>query len=318
MGAGRLNSQMAISVSIIAPTHNTGRRVLDLLDALDRQTFPRERFEVILVDDASGDDTPDLAAGGGRATVIRLEEHGGPYVARNRGIEAACGELLAFTDGDCVPDPRWIERGVAAFERGDVDLLAGHLDTPLGDRPNLATLFDAGLHYDQERYASEGYAAGGNMWVRRSTLERFGHFNERLLTGGDQEFGRRVTSAGGTIRYARDVIVGHAARTSLRSVAKKQFRLGYQWAQHLYHSTGPLSRRPLLCAHPRSYLPRTTLPMLPRLEEKGFVPSRRRRLELVVAQYLFIRVPMLAGNLAGVAKERRLPPRSRFESVTSA
>ena len=93
-------------------------------------------------------------------------------------------------------------------------------------------------------------------------------------------------------------------------MARKQFRLGFQAAQHLYHSEGALSRRPLVCAHPRSYLPRRSLDMLPRLKTMGFRPSRRRLLEMVVGQYFVLRLPMLAGNIAGVLKERRLPPRA--------
>ena len=281
--------------------------MLNLLRALEVQTVPAEDFEVIVVDDASADDTADWAARGG-ARVARLEQHGGPYVARNLGIELARGEFLAFTDADCVPRPDWLERGAAALG-GGADIVAGHLDTPLGERPNLATLFDAGRHYDQERYAAEGWAATGNLWARRDLFERLGRFNAALTTGGDNEFGRRVSAAGGRVVYAPDVVVGHEARRSLRSVARKQYRLGYQAAKHLYHSEGSLAGRPLLCAHPRSYLPRREVGGLERLARMSYRPGRVRRAQMAVVQYFFLRVPLLAGNIAAVFEERRRPPR---------
>ena len=96
---------MEVLVSVIAPMHRTGDGILNLLAALERQTFARDRFEVILVDDCSGDGTPDAAEAAGGARVFRWS-HGGPYPARNRGIAEARGRLLAFTDDDCLPGAR--------------------------------------------------------------------------------------------------------------------------------------------------------------------------------------------------------------------
>lgn len=302
-------------VSVIAPAHDNAEEVERFLAALAAQTAPAGLFEVIVADDHSSDSTAEVVERHPIARLVRLTERGGSYVARNAGLAVARGELLAFVDSDCVPDPDWVLNGIAALERTAADIVAGHLLVPIGDRPTLGTLFEAGRYYDQSRYASNGYSATGNLWTRRSVIDRFGPFNDRLTTGGDKEFGVRVSSSGGTVAYAADVVVRHDPRHGLRDVSRKEYRLGFQAAQHLYHSHSDLRGSDLLCAHPRSYLPRTEIAGLDRLERQGFRAGRAKRLQMATAQYLYLRLPFLAGNIAGVLKERRLPPRVAAEAV---
>ena len=98
---------MEPDVSVIIPAMNAAGTLPDCLLALRAQTMPRERFEVIVVDDGSTDSTAAVAEKY-RTRVIRLR-NSGPAVARNRGVEAAKGNILVFTDADCAPEPSFLE-----------------------------------------------------------------------------------------------------------------------------------------------------------------------------------------------------------------
>jgi glycosyltransferase involved in cell wall biosynthesis len=297
-------------VSVIVPVRNGADSVHRLLDCLRAQTAPDASFEVIVVDDCSTDGTADAAGAGGFATVVRTSRHGGPYVARNLGLSAARGELIAFTDGDCRPDASWIERGIDAFATSDADLIAGHIEVPLGASPSIPALVDFARHYlDQEFLVGNGFGATANLWVRRDVFGRVGPFNERLLSGGDHEFGMRAAAAGATLVYRRDVVVTHAPRDRARELARKQFRLGYGSAQHLYFAEGPLRERAHVCLHPGAYLPHRRLFGQARLEAAGYRPGAWRSLRMLAVNYLFAQLPMIAGNIAGTVEQRRLPPR---------
>src|SRR4051812_25416434 len=97
-------------------THNRRERLIAMLDSLRAQTVGRDRFEVIVVDDASSDGTQEelerqSARGDLNLKVIRRQTGGGPAVARNEGWRAASATLVAFTDDDCVTVPAWLEAG---------------------------------------------------------------------------------------------------------------------------------------------------------------------------------------------------------------
>jgi len=90
-------------VSVIVPAYNAARTLGACLEALGQQTMPREQYEIILVDDGSTDDTAQIAGRYAGVKVLKLARNRGAAAARNAGIAAAQGELLLFTDADCIP-----------------------------------------------------------------------------------------------------------------------------------------------------------------------------------------------------------------------
>ena len=98
---------MSPSFTIVVPTFNRPRQLTACLDALTKLEYPRERWEVIVVDDASPEPPRNvIAAYCNRLRVsLLIQSHSGPACARNRGVEQASGELIAFTDDDCAPTP---------------------------------------------------------------------------------------------------------------------------------------------------------------------------------------------------------------------
>jgi glycosyltransferase involved in cell wall biosynthesis len=296
-------------VSVVVPVHNAAPQIPGLLGALAGQSAPRELFEVLVVDDASTDASAEAVRAHGIARLLGASRRAGSYAARNLGIENAQGRYLAFTDVDCRPAATWIERGLAVIDAGDCDLLAGRVDMPLGRRPGVAAMLDAARHLDQERYATQGFAATANMWAGRDAFERYGRFNAALRAGGDAEFGKRAVGAGARLRYAADVVVRHPPRTGLRELARKEFRIGHGHGQRIYERDASTRDDAVWCTDLRMWLPPRDIQGLDRLRRRGYDPRGRERRALLFAQYLAAHLPMMAGSLKCVVDHRGLPRR---------
>jgi glycosyltransferase involved in cell wall biosynthesis len=263
----------------------------DLLRSLHAQTLPADAFEIVVVDDASDDDTAEVAARGG-ARVIRQPVNAGSYAARNAGIEQTEAPVLAFTDADCRPTPTWLEHGLAALGEA-AELVAGRIAVPVAPGASVAGLLDSVRFLDQERYVTFGWGATANLLVRRSLLERIGPFDARLRSGGDMDFGTRASRAGTPPRYAHDAVVEHENRDSVREVVRKAYRIGRGvMARHRAAHGRRSALRAALA--PGSVLPRRGFPGSDRLPPLSPV----RRLQVHAAEYVLVRLPMTAGRVA--------------------
>src|SRR5689334_6517067 len=110
-------------VSVIVPVYNDQQRIVTCVEALLAQDYPRECYEVLVVDNGSTDGT--LAALKALPITSLVENtKRGSYAARNKALQQAKGEVIAFTDSDCTPVPGWLAAGVAAIEAG-ADLVGG-------------------------------------------------------------------------------------------------------------------------------------------------------------------------------------------------
>ena len=214
-------------VSVIIPVRDDRAGVRRCMHALAGQTYPSSRFEVVLVDDGSAD--PVSSAEWPLAAVrVCRQARAGSYAARNTGIAQSRGDVLAFTDADCVPEPDWLRRACAALERhpewGAIGGRIVILDS--GPAATPAERYERRYAFPQESYiAHDNFGVTANLVVRRSTIDHVGPFDGRLHSGGDWEWGQRARAAGVVIAYARDVVVGHPARTSLASLLHKQTRV---------------------------------------------------------------------------------------------
>jgi glycosyltransferase involved in cell wall biosynthesis len=133
-------------VSVIVPVFENPTGLQRCLGALEAQSYPASRFEVLVVDNGSRRSPGPIVAGHPRARLI-VEPRPGSYCARNAGIRQARGEILAFTDADCVPDQAWVERGVLALEQDPGrGLIGGRVQVSLRDpaRPTALELFHHG------------------------------------------------------------------------------------------------------------------------------------------------------------------------------
>jgi len=206
---------MSPRVSVVVPVRNRRDLLADCLDGLAAQTFGD--FEVVVVDDGSTDGSGDGAAARTIAgKPVRVIDGGGQGAvhARRVGVAAATGDVLAFTDSDCVPDRRWLERAVAAIDRG-ADIVNGHT-RPARPLLPLERSMASGL---------EGLYPTCNMLYRRAAYERAGGFDDTMGGhwgfrpdsrsrgdgfGEDTLLAWRLIRSGATVAYEPDAVVEHA------------------------------------------------------------------------------------------------------------
>lgn len=220
------------TVTVVVPVYNDVARLRTCLAALAAQDYPADRFDVVVADNASTEDLrPALPAGDARFAVV-LEPRRGSYVARNTAARHATGEVLAFTDGDCIPRPDWLSRAVAALTTPDPpDAVGGDINILFrrGSRPTTGPeLYETVEGFDQERFVRvTHFAATANLVVPRETFRRVGDFNAALKSGGDLEWGRRLHEMGGRLDFAADAVVDHPSRPSWRDLTHKTVRIAH-------------------------------------------------------------------------------------------
>ncbi|NLO91125.1 MAG: glycosyltransferase [Elusimicrobia bacterium] len=217
-------------VSIVIPAYNAARTIGQTLTACLSQTLP---CEVIVVDDGSTDNTPELARGFAGVKLLR-QSNAGPATARNAGWRAASGELVFFTDSDCVPEKDWVEKLLAMFDSDEVGAAGGTYGIM-----NPHSLAARCIHYEIQFRHSRlpdrvRYLGTFSLAVRKSLLERFGGFDQsfRIACGEDADFTYRLTEAGCVLRFTREARVGHYFPESTRAFLRQQFWRGY-WIMRL-------------------------------------------------------------------------------------
>lgn len=277
-------------VSVIVPVKDDPRLAL-CLDALLRQTYPGEAVEIVVVDNGSAEPPSGHAVGHPRVTVVR-EPRPGSYAARNAGVARSTGEILAFTDSDCRPDPTWLVNALARLGE-DADLVTGEVAVFAADpaRPTPVEAYELVQGFPQRRYAEEsGWAATANLVTTRSVFDAVGPFDARLSSGGDADWGRRATGQGFRLRYDATVRVRHPARVTFRDCYAKLLRV-HQGAHDRAVIAG--LRSPVRLRS-RALLP--PVGAVRRSARRGVLPGGRARLAYVVGE-CFVRYAAVAATL---------------------
>lgn len=215
-------------VSIIIPTYQDWERLKLCINALQKQTYAKFMFEVVIVNNDPEDSIPSDVILPDNFKIID-ESKSGSYAARNAAISIANGEILGFTDSDCLPAEKWIENAVKVLDQGNCDRIAGNIEIfyENEDDPTNAELYEKVFAFKQAEVAKNmGSAVTGNMFARKKVFDAVGLFNESLFSGGDHEWARRAQAKGFAIVYAEDVTIYHPARKSLQELLKKAKRVG--------------------------------------------------------------------------------------------
>jgi len=212
-------------ISVVVPARDGAGSLPGLLASLEAQTLARDRFEVVVVDNASADATAEVARGAG--AVVVSEPVPNRSRARNRGIEAARAERIAFTDADCVASPGWLEALLACD--GEAPLLAGPVITTVsGDPPGAVERLEQRWRFAQEHWVREGWAATANLCVEHAALEAIGGFDPAYRhIGEDADLCVRARRAGFALGWCPAAEVSHEAEFELRPMLKRAFRHGY-------------------------------------------------------------------------------------------
>jgi GT2 family glycosyltransferase len=200
------------AVTVVAATYRRAGLLPRLVEAVANQQVPGG-LELILVDDASPDDTPAVLAALSERhpclTVLRQERNAGPATARNRGWRAATGDVILFTDDDCVPQPGWA--AALAARLADADLAQGRT------LPDPAQELNTGPFSRTLEVTSEsGFYQTCNMAYRRDLLEQLGGFDEEFpdAAGEDTDLAWRALAGGARSVFEPDAVVHHDIRPS--------------------------------------------------------------------------------------------------------
>jgi len=223
-------------VSVVVCTYNGSRTISECLDALTRLDYPD--YEVIVVDDGSTDGAAAIA----RRYACRLiqTENRGLSSARNAGLGAATGEIVAYLDDDASPDPHWLTYLAATFLSSSHAGVGGPNVAPPGDGPIAECVARAPggpVHVLLTDREAE-HIPGCNMAFRKACLEAIGGFDPRFRVAGDDvDVCWRLQERGWTLGFSPAAMVWHHRRNSLYAYWKQQ--IGYGRAEAMLERKWP-------------------------------------------------------------------------------
>lgn len=232
-------------VSLVICTRNRADRLRSCLGYIRRMSYPVDRWELVIVDNCSTDATADVIREFSRSSSARVisltEPAAGLGRARNTGLEATSGEIIAFTDDDCYPAENYLQAVAAAFERADLAFIGGRVElfSP-DDAPVTITTGRPEQDYEPGCIIPAGAIHGANMAFRREVFRRLGGFNELLGAGTrfpaeDVEFLTRASLAGYRGAYLTDPCVWHHHGRKQAEVTRLQ--RGYAWGRGAYYTS---------------------------------------------------------------------------------
>ena len=224
------------AISVVVCSYNGAATIRDTLDGLLALAYPN--YEVIIVDDGSTDATAAIAQPYG-FRLIRTENQGLSR-ARNTGMRAARGDIVAYIDDDAYPDPHWLTYLAATFMSTDHAGVGGPNLPPPGDGPIADCVANAPggpIHVLLSDREAE-HIPGCNMAFRKTALQAIGGFDPQFRTAGDDvDVCWRLQSQGGTLGFSPAAVVWHHRRNSIRTYWKQQ--RGYGRAEALLEKKWP-------------------------------------------------------------------------------
>lgn len=241
-------------ISVIVPTKNSGNRIEKCLTSVLHQSYPN--YEIIVVDGHSSDDTIELAS---KFPVrIFFEEGGTRASACNVGIAHSKGEIVAFTDDDCVVPENWLEHIAMNFANPSLQVLGGPSLTPQ-DSTRLEQAFGA-INAHILPFTTFGERSVRRVWgcnsaYRKSVIIAAGGFNERLATAEEIELQYRIHRKGGEISYDHNLIVLHYRRANLRLFFRQFYKYGIGRGHMLRDHPTAIRASDVICFSPFIYFP---------------------------------------------------------------
>ena len=229
MVAGETSAQKNIhpSVTVIVPVRDAERTIAKCIEALLAQDYPQSLLQIIIADNGSTDHTQEIIRSFPVEMVI--EPKTGSYNARNLALPLARGEIIAFTDSDCVPESDWLSCLIRGFEDPRVVGCGGKIEDFIGTGWVQSYSNRHVLRQDQalaESTRPHPYIIGANMAYRREVFSEIGTFDGRFISGGDTDMSWRVQQAGYLVRYVPEAVVHHFHRASVDGLYGQYFRYG--------------------------------------------------------------------------------------------
>ncbi len=226
------------NISIVVPAYNSKDVIEECIKSILNVNYPEELYEAIIVDNNSTDCTAEII----KKYPVKyvFEERKGSYAARNTGAKHARGDILAFTDADCIVDKNWLKEINETLRDGDIDGVIGFSG---GINKNLwAELMQKRYERVINDFTNIEYLQRidtRNFAIKQDIFIKAGTFNENLLHWGDAEFGAILYSLGYRIVFNKNVKVLHKNLTSIIKIVNTAKNQGfYAFQINRYHSHG--------------------------------------------------------------------------------
>lgn len=231
-------------VSIVIPVKNDARRLSVCLKSLTAQTYPDDRFEMIVVDNGSVDDSASAAIALGARVVSEPNRRVGGL--RNLGVQQARGDVLAFVDADHELPDDWLANGVAAIRSPESPSAAGAPCLA----PHSGTWVQ--IYWEKHRLRAQDrrlvdWLGAGNMFVQREAFDRAGGFREDLVAAEDVDLCLRLQAQGGTILGDPAIRnIHHGEPSTLWQFCRKEYWRGSSGVKAFFLQGCPLRELPSL------------------------------------------------------------------------
>jgi len=224
--------------SIIIPTYGRPKQLKECLDSVAELSYPRDGYEVIVVDDGSKTSLEEIVRAFQKRINVRLirQDNAGPATARNRGAAESSGKYLAFTDDDCKPSQHWLTRLEEALNPNPELLVAGRTVNDLPDNSYSSTSqIIADFLYSYYNREDARFIASNNMALSKEQFLKVGGFDTTfpLAAAEDREFCDRYLYKGFKTLYAPEAIVRHAHPLTLGKFFRQHFNYGK--GAHQFH-----------------------------------------------------------------------------------
>jgi len=228
------NEKHLCSVSIVIPAHNSLTSIDKVISSSLTQNYPKGKLEVIIVDDGSTDNTAEVIKKHSQVKYI-YQQNAGAAKARNTGWMNAGGDIICFTDSDCIPEKDWVNKLITRYTSENIAGVGGSYDIA-DDKSWLARCIHEEIiqrHLKMPEISS--HLASCNFSCRKNVLSQIQGFDEsfKAASAEDNELSYRIRKKGYVLVFDKDIKVAHYHRTNLFSYLKQQFRHGY-WCMKLY------------------------------------------------------------------------------------
>ena len=229
-------------ISVVIPVYNDTNSLKTCLKALSKQTYSKDKYEVIVVNN-NPEENIEAVAKKFEFAKVTYEPKCGSYAARNKGLTLVKSKLVAFTDADCIPDSDWLEKGAEALLNSDSNsILGGVVDLFFKnpEKPTAIEFYDSITYLDQKHNVQKShFSATANLFAFTKIFKDVGFFNDDLKSGGDMDWGNRAFQKGYNIIFSGQVRVKHPARSSLKKLLTRAIRVagGYYDRFHSHSST---------------------------------------------------------------------------------
>jgi glycosyltransferase involved in cell wall biosynthesis len=189
--------------SVVIPAFNEEQDIEASLSSLVNQSYPRDRYEIIVVDNGSSDRTPEIAAAHADLTLNMPDGNVG--AVRNFGIASASGAVIICTDADCVVNSDWIETGVALLEKNPKHAFGGGLRA----RENASWIEKYWILNESGKSTQQRALMGSSIFMWKRDLEQLGDFNETMTSGEDSDLYKRALANGLEVTISPELSVSH-------------------------------------------------------------------------------------------------------------